>query len=59
MFNSNNSKGKAETGDVAGGGEEGSRRRGEGRRGGGGGGRGGGGGGLDKSMLRQRCVSRI
>ena len=60
MFNSNNSKGKAETGDVAGGGEEGSRRRGEGRRGGGeegsrrrgegrrgggGGGRGGGGGG--------------
>ena len=81
MFNSNNSKGKAETGDVAGGGEEGSRKRGEGRRGGGrggrgggggggrggggggrgggGGGRGGGGGGLDKSMLRQRCVSRI
>ena len=59
MFNSNNSKGKAETGDVGGGGEEGSRRRGEGRRGGGGGGRGGGGGGLDKSMLRQRCVSRI
>ena len=73
MFNSNNSKGKAETGDVAGGGEEGSRKRGEGRRGGGGGGRGGGGGGgrggggggrggggggLDKSMLRQRCVSR-
>ena len=42
MFNSNNSKGKAETGDVAGGGEEGSRRRGEGRRGAGGGGRGGG-----------------
>ena len=59
MFNSNNSKGKAETGDVAGGGEEGSRRRGEGRRGGGGGGRGGGGGGLDKSMLWPRYVSRI
>ena len=42
MFNSNNSIGTAEPGDV-----------------GGGGGRGGGGGGLDKSMLRQRCVSRI
>ena len=62
MFNSNNSIGTAEPGDVGGGGEEGRRRRGEGRRGRGGGGRGGGGGGgggLDKSMLRQRCVSRI
>ena len=49
MFNSNNSIGTAEPGDVGGGGG----------RGGGGGGRGGGGGGLDKSMLRQRCVSRI
>ena len=49
MFNSNNSIGTAEPGDVGG----------EGGRGGGGGGRGGGGGGLDKSMLWQRYVSRI
>ena len=32
MFNSNNSIGTAEPGDVGGGGEEGRRRRGEGRR---------------------------
>ena len=64
MFNSNNSIGTAEPGDVGGEGEGRRRRRGRGgggrgRGGGGGGGRGGGGGGLDKSMLRQRCVSRI
>ena len=58
MFNSNNSIGTAEPGDEGGGGGRGG-GGGGGRGGGGGGGRGGGGGGLDKSMLRQRCVSRI
>ena len=55
MFNSNNSIGTAEPGDVGG---EGRRGGGGGGRGGGGGGRGGGEGGLDKSMLWQRYVSR-
>ena len=56
MFNSNNSIGTAEPGDVGGG-----RGGGEEEEGGGEeekGGRGGGEGGLDKSMLWQRYVSR-
>ena len=50
MFNSNNSIGTAEPGDVGGGGRGGGEEEE--------GGRGGGEGGLDKSMLWQRYVSR-